>query len=210
GNAEEDIASDWSAAAALKDELFSLEYILALEEKITAASMQNKSWSAAATSPSTAPFKPRASTDLPQQEGDALRVLNAVHLGRERLLKLEQGIERRYLKPPLAPGHNAVKANSSGGAPAGDVYRGLHVWRTAVSSCETAAQLHICAQALENAVAWDKSIMKAFCQFCSSGDFEEKLLLCDGCDKGYHTHCFRPPMVDIPDGDWFCYECVNK
>ena len=41
------------------------------------------------------------------------------------------------------------------------MFRGLSVWRAAVSSCEAAAQLYMCAQMLENAVAWDKSIMKA-------------------------------------------------
>lgn len=41
------------------------------------------------------------------------------------------------------------------------------------------------------------------CQFCSSGENEDKLLLCDGCDKGYHTYCFKPKMVNIPDGDWY-------
>jgi hypothetical protein len=40
------------------------------------------------------------------------------------------------------------------------------------------------------------------CQFCHSGDNEDKLLLCDGCDKGYHTYCFKPKMENIPDGDW--------
>lgn len=40
------------------------------------------------------------------------------------------------------------------------------------------------------------------CQFCHSGDNEDKLLLCDGCDRGYHTYCFRPKMENIPDGDW--------
>ena len=40
------------------------------------------------------------------------------------------------------------------------------------------------------------------CQFCNSGDNEDKLLLCDGCDKGYHTYCFKPKMENIPDGDW--------
>ncbi|KAH9639524.1 hypothetical protein HF086_006497 [Spodoptera exigua] len=54
-------------------------------------------------------------------------------------------------------------------------------------------------QALEAAIAWDKSIMKAFC-LC--GDNEDQLLLCDGCDKGYHTYCFKPSMDKIPDGDW--------
>lgn len=41
-NAEDDVASDWSSSLALKDELFSLESVITLEEKITAASMQNK------------------------------------------------------------------------------------------------------------------------------------------------------------------------
>lgn len=30
------------------------------------------------------------------------------------------------------------------------------------------------------------------------------------CDKGYHTYCFKPSIDEIPDGDWFCYECINK
>lgn len=73
------------------------------------------------------------------------------------------------------------------------------------------------------------------CQFCHSGDNEDKLLLCDSCDRGYHTYCFRPKMDNIPDGDWlvikitinlkkktreffstmviffrYCHECMNK
>ncbi|XP_073812223.1 bromodomain adjacent to zinc finger domain 2B toutatis isoform X3 [Musca autumnalis] len=48
------------------------------------------------------------------------------------------------------------------------------------------------------------------CQFCTSGENEDKLLLCDGCDKGYHTYCFKPKMENIPEGDWYCFECVNK
>ncbi|RLU17965.1 hypothetical protein DMN91_010206 [Ooceraea biroi] len=48
------------------------------------------------------------------------------------------------------------------------------------------------------------------CQFCHSGDNEDKLLLCDGCDRGYHTYCFRPKMENIPEGDWYCHECMNK
>ncbi|XP_037903201.1 bromodomain adjacent to zinc finger domain protein 2B isoform X3 [Hermetia illucens] len=48
------------------------------------------------------------------------------------------------------------------------------------------------------------------CQFCTSGENEDKLLLCDSCDKGYHTYCFKPKMDNIPEGDWYCFECVNK
>jgi hypothetical protein len=52
--------------------------------------------------------------------------------------------------------------------------------------------------------------MKASCQLCKGGDNEDKLLLCDACDRGYHTYCFKPPLEHIPDGDWFCWECINK
>ncbi|KPI96552.1 Bromodomain adjacent to zinc finger domain protein 2B [Papilio xuthus] len=90
------------------------------------------------------------------------------------------------------------------------IARGLTTWREAVARCNTSAQLAMMLQALEAAIAWDKSILKANCQFCLSGDNEDQLLLCDGCDKGYHTYCFKPRMEKIPEGDWYCWECVNK
>merc|ERR1719319_1561179 len=33
------------------------------------------------------------------------------------------------------------------------------------------------------------------------------MLLCDGCDNGYHTFCCSPPIEEIPEGDWFCIKC---
>ena len=33
------------------------------------------------------------------------------------------------------------------------------------------------------------------------------MLLCAGCDHGYHTYCLKPPLKEVPDGDWFCYDC---
>lgn len=194
----------WLPDVALKIDLLILDTVYAMEEKITNASMQNKSWRLGDNSD-----KPigefRASCLQPDDEDDDR--INPIHLGRERLLALEEGIERRYLKPPLGVLPNPKNEPSSEPK---EMPKGLQVWREAVAKSETAAQLAMCTYMLETAVAWDKSIMKAYCQFCHSGDHEEKLLLCDGCDKGYHTHCFKPPMNTIPDGDWYCYECVNK
>jgi len=65
-----------------------------------------------------------------------------------------------------------------------------------------------CSSVLDPGSDWP--LPQQNCQFCTSGDHEEKLLLCDGCDKGYHTYCFKPPLDTVPDGDWYCYECVNK
>ncbi len=87
---------------------------------------------------------------------------------------------------------------------------GLVTWREGVRKAQTAAQLAMGFYVLETSIAWHKSIMKAFCQLCHSGDDEDSLLLCDGCDKGYHTYCFKPAMTSVPDGDWYCFECINK
>jgi hypothetical protein len=34
------------------------------------------------------------------------------------------------------------------------------------------------------------------CGLCHSGDDEELLLLCDGCDRGFHTYCLQ--IHEIP------------
>ncbi|VDL57317.1 unnamed protein product [Hymenolepis diminuta] len=46
-----------------------------------------------------------------------------------------------------------------------------------------------------------------YCEICHSPDDEANLLLCDNCDKGYHTYCLSNPLSEIPEGDWFCPEC---
>ena len=35
-------------------------------------------------------------------------------------------------------------------------------------------------------------------------------MICDNCDKGFHTNCHDPPInLDENDGDWFCRECAT-
>lgn len=48
------------------------------------------------------------------------------------------------------------------------------------------------------------------CAVCRSTADDENMLLCDGCDKGYHMHCLRPLVVTVPEGDWFCTTCCDK
>jgi hypothetical protein len=48
------------------------------------------------------------------------------------------------------------------------------------------------------------------CSVCGSGGDDDKLLLCDGCDGGYHTYCLVPPLGDIPQGSWFCPACLSQ
>ena len=36
-----------------------------------------------------------------------------------------------------------------------------------------------------------------------------QMLLCDGCDACYHMTCLMPPIMVIPEGDWFCPTCEH-
>lgn len=48
------------------------------------------------------------------------------------------------------------------------------------------------------------------CEVCNSADREETMLLCDGCDKGYHMDCLVPPLTEIPEGSWYCDNCFSS
>ncbi len=86
----------------------------------------------------------------------------------------------------------------------------LERWRRLVKNCQTSSQLAILITELNKLIEWEKSIMKVICQICNCDDNEDKLLLCDNCDKGNHTYCFKPALDQIPEGDWYCFVCIGK
>ncbi|XP_068964024.1 PHD and RING finger domain-containing protein 1 isoform X1 [Petaurus breviceps papuanus] len=47
-----------------------------------------------------------------------------------------------------------------------------------------------------------------FCEVCGRSDREDRLLLCDGCDAGYHMDCLNPSLSQVPVNEWFCPECI--
>nr|CAH7761634.1 unnamed protein product [Callosobruchus chinensis] len=47
------------------------------------------------------------------------------------------------------------------------------------------------------------------CQKCGKSDHPEWILLCDKCENGWHCSCLRPPLLSIPEGDWFCPPCEH-
>ncbi|MCO5610461.1 hypothetical protein L7F22_064699 [Adiantum nelumboides] len=48
------------------------------------------------------------------------------------------------------------------------------------------------------------------CQLCKLGDRENQLLLCDGCDRGFHSTCLRPIVFRVPVGPWLCPLCSSS
>lgn len=52
-------------------------------------------------------------------------------------------------------------------------------------------------------------IDQLICVKCKSGQQEETLLICDKCDRGFHTQCVgldHVPMLEV----WFCEQCIGK
>jgi hypothetical protein len=53
-----------------------------------------------------------------------------------------------------------------------------------------------------------EAFLPTHCEVCFTGDHDEMMLLCDGCDKGYHTLCLG--LVGVPDlVEWFCEACLR-
>jgi PHD-finger len=46
------------------------------------------------------------------------------------------------------------------------------------------------------------------CMICQSPEDAKRMLLCDGCDDAFHMRCLDPPLDAIPEGDWYCSECM--
>ncbi|XP_050312938.1 PHD and RING finger domain-containing protein 1-like [Anthonomus grandis grandis] len=46
-----------------------------------------------------------------------------------------------------------------------------------------------------------------YCEICGTNTNEDRLLLCDGCDLGFHLYCLTPPLDEVPEGSWYCTQC---
>ena len=47
------------------------------------------------------------------------------------------------------------------------------------------------------------------CRICFNKFGKDKTILCDKCDSEYHTFCLNPPLLEIPDAEWFCPACIE-
>lgn len=208
----EDRSFPQAAFSVDKDILIEIEE---LEEKMFSASLQNKTWRLSQKASSNLTYVKKESKQKPEEK--------PLELAKGRLLALEKGIERRYLKPPfrlekhpnqaqIAKGNGENSQGADGTPSSSDkdwkITPSLLLWRETVESCTSASQLSMCIGMLKDCIAWERSIMKVFCIECRKGDNEDLLLLCDQCDRGCHTYCCTPKLSKIPDGDWFCRECI--
>uniref|UniRef100_A0A3P9JXH2 Bromodomain adjacent to zinc finger domain protein 1A n=1 Tax=Oryzias latipes TaxID=8090 RepID=A0A3P9JXH2_ORYLA len=154
----------------------------------------------------------------PQVVSSSVRILS------QALADIEQGIERRFLKPPLGEedskkDHKMKKskkkeedqASDDGGSDSGRAVKTvLERWRDSLQACSSLSQVFVHLSSLERSILWSRSILNARCRICRRKGDADNMLLCDGCDRGHHTHCLRPRLKSVPEGDWFCPDCRPK
>ena len=145
----------------------------------------------------------------PESEGDRRAVYGVVNELCQCLLSLQEGIHPKYLQQPLGTStltaqQQGKKKKSAGTKPQ---HSCLAAWRSSLAKCSSLSQIALHMSVLECSIAWNKSLMNARCRICRRGRDEDCLLLCDKCDRGYHTFCLTPPLKSIPKTDWFCPDC---
>ncbi|XP_056322058.1 bromodomain adjacent to zinc finger domain protein 2B [Danio aesculapii] len=231
----EDTVQSWCVEEqAMEVDISVLQQVEELQHRVTSASLQVKGWMHPAPQSQSEHLvyyehKPEVENCVVNSECMVVRrANNPLDIAVTRLMELERNLERRYLKSPFSSSSSvqirllenvgSVSVPAPAPSPAGvhadraeeEVTPGLRQWRKALSEVRSSSQLSLCLQQLHKSIAWEKSIMKVFCQMCCKGDNEELLLLCDGCDKGCHTYCHKPKISNIPDGDWFCPACISQ
>ena len=67
-------------------------------------------------------------------------------------------------------------------------------WEDSLMASTSLSQVFLHLSILESSIAWSKSALHARCRICRRKKDGEHMLLCDGCDRGHHMYCLKPPM----------------
>lgn len=135
----------------------------------------------------------------------------SVRILSQALLDIEAGLEPKFLMAPLGYAMDSKKygvktpKKQLTAVKEADICR--EQWRASLSQATSFSQLFLHLATLERAIMWSRSLMNVRCRICRRKGGDEYMLLCDGCDHGYHTYCLKPPLSHVPEGDWFCHNC---
>ncbi|KAH0620540.1 hypothetical protein JD844_021104 [Phrynosoma platyrhinos] len=171
-------------------------------------------------------LKPEPRSTVSTNTSTPQPVNNAVHYLALALLKIQQGIERKFLKAPLGDaeenkrdqkGDKRKKREEDQSNQKDDASDGgrshktvLDRWKESLLASASLSQVFLHLSTLERSIIWSKSILNARCKMCRKKGDAESMVLCDGCDRGYHIYCIRPKLKAVPEGDWLCPECRPK
>ena len=67
-----------------------------------------------------------------------------------------------------------------------------------------------CTSVSNTPIAPGNPTTETACYICGDKDSQasNKMLLCDGCGRGFHMLCLARPLATVPVGQWRCPSCV--
>lgn len=139
-----------------------------------------------------------------EEESAATDVPSEVHNMASALLQVEQAIGKRFLKEPYGmkkwdPKQEALKLACESR---------LHQWEISLMASTSFAQVFLHLNVLHDCIQWRRSTNKSLCKICRRGSDPDKMLLCDECNAGTHMFCLKPKLKSVPQGNWYCNQCV--
>ncbi|XP_062860363.1 tyrosine-protein kinase BAZ1B [Trichomycterus rosablanca] len=139
----------------------------------------------------------------------------------ECVVTLQRSVVKKFLQGFMAPkqkkkkkqsGEESVKAEEVDEekvlAEEARVATAVERWNAAIREAQTFSRVHVLLGMLDACIKWDMSAENARCKVCRKKVGEEdKLILCDECNKAFHLFCLRPALYRIPEGEWHCPAC---
>uniref|UniRef100_A0A673LE42 Tyrosine-protein kinase BAZ1B n=1 Tax=Sinocyclocheilus rhinocerous TaxID=307959 RepID=A0A673LE42_9TELE len=138
----------------------------------------------------------------------------------ECVITLQESVIKKFLQGFMAP--KQKKKKKTGGeesttaeevddqkrlAEEARVATAVEKWKTAVREAQTFSRMHVLLGMLDACIKWDMSAENARCKVCRKKGEDDKLILCDECNKAFHLFCLRPALYRIPAGEWLCPAC---
>ncbi|XP_077397150.1 tyrosine-protein kinase BAZ1B [Festucalex cinctus] len=146
------------------------------------------------------------------------KIDNLKELG-ESIISIQACVIKKFLQGFMAP-KQKIKKKSGGEenkveevdeekkmAEEAKVATAIEKWRTAIREAQTFSRMHVLLGMLDACIKWDMSAENARCKVCRKKGDDEKLILCDECNKAFHLFCLRPVLHRIPEGEWLCTAC---
>ncbi|XP_055029510.2 tyrosine-protein kinase BAZ1B [Misgurnus anguillicaudatus] len=139
----------------------------------------------------------------------------------ERVITLQESVIQKFLQGFMAPKQKKKKKTGEEGSTTAEevddqkrlaeearVATAVEKWKSAVREAQTFSRMHVLLGMLDACIKWDMSAENARCKVCRKKDGEDdKLILCDECNKAFHLFCLRPALYRIPAGEWRCPAC---
>uniref|UniRef100_A0A8C6RH37 Tyrosine-protein kinase BAZ1B n=1 Tax=Nannospalax galili TaxID=1026970 RepID=A0A8C6RH37_NANGA len=137
----------------------------------------------------------------------------------ECVIALQASVIKKFLQGFMAPKQKRRKLQSEDStkteevdeekkmAEEAKVASALEKWKVAIREAQTFSRMHVLLGMLDACIKWDMSAENARCKVCRKKGEDDKLILCDECNKAFHLFCLRPALYEVPDGEWQCPAC---